>query len=298
MRTRIILNPTAGAGRAAKRLQALRPLLESHWHHIDWQQSRSAQHLTDLATEAAQADYEQVIVAGGDGTVHFVANGLVGSHTALGILPLGTGNDIAVNVGLPRNIEAAVRVLIQGHRGYFDVVQAGTTRFYYCVLGIGMDTLALQRINASHLPRGQLMYSGYALRTLLDYQPQWLTIQGDGIQFSGLVTFVAVANTATYAGGIPIAPGARVDDGYLDVCIIPAMPLLKSLRCFGRLLKANHVHMPEVLFKPSTTLQLTSKSPLPITLDGELTDLTTPLTVKILPKALSILGGMPRGQSL
>lgn len=296
MHTRIILNPTAGAGRAAKRLQAIRPLLENHWHHIDWQQSRSAQHLTDLAIEAAQADYEQVIVAGGDGTVHFVANGLVGSHTALGILPIGTGNDIAMNVGIPRNIELAALVLIQGHRGYFDIVQVGTTRFYYCVLGIGMDTLALQRINASYLPRGKLMYSGYALRTLLDYQPQLLTIQGDGIQFSDLVTFAAVANTATYAGGIPIAPGARVDDGYFDVCIMPAMSLLTSLRCFGRLMKANHVHMPEVLFKPSTTLQLTSESPLPITLDGELTDLTTHLTVKILPKALSILWGMPRDQ--
>ena len=294
MRTRIILNPTAGAGRAAKRLQALRPVLENHWHHIDWQLSRSAQHLTDLAVEAAQANYEQVIVAGGDGTVHFVANGLVGSHTALGILPLGTGNDIAVNVGLPRNIEAAAQILMQGHLHPFDVAQAGN-RFYYCVLGIGMDTLALQRINASRLPRGILMYSGYALRTLLDYQPQQLTVQGDGIQFSDRVTFVAVANTATYAGGIPIAPGARVDDGYLDVCIIPKMPLLKSLGCFGRLLKASHVQMPEVVFQPSRTLQLTSDTPLPVTLDGELTDLTTPLTVKVLPKALSILGGMPRG---
>ena len=294
MRTRIILNPTAGAGRAAKRLQALRPVLENHWHHIDWQLSRSAQHLTDLAAEAAQANYEQVIVAGGDGTVHFVANGLVGSHTALGILPLGTGNDIAVNVGLPRNIEAAAQILLQGHLHPFDVAQAGN-RFYYCVLGIGMDTLALQRINASRLPRGILMYSGYALRTLFDYQPQRLTVQGDGIQFSDRVTFVAVANTATYAGGIPIAPGARVDDGYLDVCIIPKMPLLKSLGCFGRLLKANHVQMPKVVFQPSKTLQLTSDTPLPVTLDGELTDLTTPLTVKVLPNALSILGGMPRG---
>ena len=288
MRTRIILNPSAGNGQAVQRLQAIRLLLETHWQPIDWQLSRSTQHVTDLAREAVQADYAQVIVAGGDGTVHYAANGIVGSQVPLGILPVGTGNDIAMSLGLSRHLDVAAKQLIQAQHCYYDVIQVGS-RFSYCVLGMGMDTPALQRINASRLPRGRLMYSGYALRTLFDYRAQPLTIKGDGIDFDGHIIFVAMANTATYAGGIPIAPGAKIDDGHLNLCIIPAMSKLKSLLCFNQVMTATHIHRREVLFKTCTHIQVTGD--VPITLDGELTDLTLPLTIQILPQALLMLGG-------
>jgi diacylglycerol kinase (ATP) len=274
----------------------VRPLLEAAWPDLEWTESHSHHHVTELAAEAVQSGYERVIVAGGDGTVHFAANSVAGTPTALGVLPVGSGNDVAASVGLPKDVWTAAAMLTENYIHYVDVGQVGS-RLYCCVLGVGMDTPALQVINASWMRRGKFLYTWAALRTLCSYQPQPLAISGAGTPFEGEVFFAAVTNTRTYAGGFPITPAAAVHDGLLDLCIIPRMGRLRALATFARLMSGMHVQMPGIVSSQGACIQLASDRPLPITLDGELTTLTTPAEVRVLPGALRLLGA-PHGKKV
>jgi diacylglycerol kinase (ATP) len=319
MRTRLVVNPAAGAGRAAARACGLRPRLEAALGPLEWRESRSAEHLTELVAEVAQRGDPRVLLAGGDGAVHFAANALVGTDTALGILSVGTGNDIAASVGMPRDpegqIDETVAILAAGHVRRLDVGEATSERglsprgasgaagfasrssrrrVYVCVLGVGMDTEALERINSARLlRRGRLLYTLAALRTVLTYKAPAVSIawgESETSRWRGEVVFAAVTNTKSYAGGMKITPLADVEDGLLDLCVIPRLPLPRLLARFGRVLKGRHVGMSGIVMAQSPLFHISSESPLPVTLDGELTDLTTPLDVRVLPGALPVIG--------
>jgi diacylglycerol kinase (ATP) len=295
MRTRVVVNPDAGAGRAAARARAARPKLEAAFGPLDWRESRSAEHLTELVAEVAREGAPSVLVAGGDGAVHFAAAALAGSETALGILPVGTGNDVAASVGVPKDLDAAAEVLARGHVRAIDLGEVNG-RAYVCVLGVGMDTAALEWINAARfLARGRLLYTLAALRTLLTYRaPEveiaWSLGAPSETRWGGRLVFAAVTNTKSYAGGMKITPAADVEDGALDLCVIPQLGLPRLLASFGRVLDGRHAGMKGIVLARSEDVHIASEVPLPVTLDGELTDLTTPVVARVLPGALRVLG--------
>ncbi|OQW92893.1 MAG: hypothetical protein BWK79_13845, partial [Beggiatoa sp. IS2] len=215
--------------------------------------------------------------------------GVVGTQTALGILPVGTDNEIATIVGLPPDIGQAAKILTLGHIHRFDVGQVDN--FVFCrVLGIGLDTPLLQRIGAATKQPSRLFYSWVGLRTLLSYTPSQVSIDSDDLHFSGPVLFVAIANMRTYTGGLRITPTARVDDGLLDICIIPAMRWWRAISTYRHVSHGTHGQLPEIIVAKAASVQISSAQPLPLTLDGELTTLTTPVTIKALPRALRLLG--------
>jgi diacylglycerol kinase (ATP) len=268
----------------------LRPRLEAALGPIEWKESRSAEHLSELAAEAARRGDARLLVAGGDGTVHFAASALRGSRTALGILPVGTGNDIAFAAGVPRDLDAALSVLGAGHVRELDLGEAAG-RVFGCVLGVGMDSAALEWIaRARFLRRGHLLYSLAALRTALDYRPEVATIEWPGGRWEGELVFAAVTNTRSYAGGMKICPLASVEDGELDLCVIPRLGALRTLASFGRVVSGRHVGMPGIVMARSRRFRISSARPQRVALDGELTELTTPIDVNVLPGALRVLG--------
>lgn len=289
MGTRIIVNPVAGAGRAAARARAVASQLYAAWPALEWVESTSAEHVTQLAHEAKAAGYERVIVAGGDGTVHLAVNGLVGGSTALGILPAGSGNDLLSALGFPRDLERAIRLLERGRTRQIDVGLAAG-RVFCCVLGVGLDTPALEIVHRSRFRRGRGLYSYAALRTVLTYSPRRMRIRyGSDAAFEGDVTFAAVTNTPTYAGGMRIAPSASVVDGQLDLCIVPRLGRARTLASFGQMTRGRHGEIPGVVLAQSGSVQLESDEPIPVTLDGELTDLRTSLEARIVPGGLTVI---------
>jgi diacylglycerol kinase (ATP) len=292
-RVRLVLNPSAGAGRAGARAAAARPRLEAAFGPLDWRETESAEHLTALVAERARARDPLVLVAGGDGAVHFAARAAAGTETALGVLPVGTGNDVGLRVGGPAEVAAGAALLAARHVRAIDVGEVNG-RTYVCVLGVGLDTPALERINAARfLRRGKLLYSLAALRTLLTYEAPEVEIawgDADAERWRGRVAFVAIANTRSYAGGMKIAPLASIEDGALDLCVIPRLPLPRLLASFGRIQGGRHVGMRGVLHARSGLVRIAGERPLPVTLDGELTDLTTPIDVRVRAGALRVLG--------
>src|SRR5262245_47693188 len=125
MATRIVVNPSAGGHRAGERARALRDRLEARLGALEWCESESSEHLRALVREAALRGDARVVVAGGDGAAHFAANAVVGTRTALGILPVGTGNDIAFAAGVPRDLDRAVDAIAGESVREIDVGVAG-----------------------------------------------------------------------------------------------------------------------------------------------------------------------------
>lgn len=292
MTTRIIVNPFAGGGRARARVRAVRSVLQKGFGPLDWTASRSPEDVTYLAAQAAAQGAERVVVCGGDGTVHFAAAGLAGTDTELAVLPVGTGNDVAGSLGIAGDTELAARQLVAGSTRRIDAGSVGG-RVFLCVLGIGMDTEALHVVHDSPLRRGKFLYTWAALRTLFTYEPRVMRISTGNLSYEGSVLFAAVTNTRTYAGGIPISPEADIADGKLDLCVIPGAGVPAALEAFARAMRGQHVNMDGVVTAQPTSLRIESDEPLPITLDGELTDLTTDVTIQVLPGALKVRCASP-----
>lgn len=292
MTTRIIVNPFAGGGRARARVRQVRSVLRTGFGQLDWVASKSPEHVTQLAAEAAAHGAERVIVCGGDGTVHFAAAGLVGTDTELAVLPVGTGNDIASALGVASDTWTAAHQLVHGATRHIDAGEVGG-RVFLCVLGVGMDTEALHVVHNSPMRRGRFLYTWAALRTLFTYRPRVMRISTPQLAYEGPVLFAAVTNTRTYAGGIPICPDATIADGKLDLCVIPDGGLTGALEAFARAMRGQHVTMDGVVTAQPTQLRIESDEPLPLTLDGELTPLTTDVTIRVLPGALKVRAASP-----
>jgi diacylglycerol kinase (ATP) len=297
--TWVLVNPAAGGGRCGRRSRALRAAIAARWPGARWVETTSGADLTAQARAAAAAGAARVLVAGGDGSAHLAAEALLGTCTALGIVPAGTGNDLAASVGLAPDLAAALDALAEGAVRAIDVARVasgdgrGRARFVTCVVGLGMDSDAMDRVDGARwLPRGRLLYTLAALRTVFAYAPPALRVVVDGrTVHDGPLFFGAVANTSTYAGGVRVAPGARVDDGLLDVCAIPPLGgRLRQAASFSAVRDGTHGALPGVALARGRRVVIDGDR-VPVTVDGERTDLRTPIEVDVLPGALRVLVG-------
>lgn len=287
-RIKVIVNPGAGGGRALQRVvRALRPPAGVD---LAWVQSRSAAHLGELMHAAQREELHAVGLAGGDGTVQHALCGLRGHNPVpIGLLPVGSGNDFAAACGVPRSVEAALDVLVNGAPRRVDLGACGDGRRFCCVAGVGLDELALRIIYGSWLPRSKALNVIAALRALAVYRPRRVRIAWDGGAFDGEIMFAAVTNTRSYGGGFLVTPRAEIDDGALDLCIVRRTGRLELLRSFPRILKGTHVELDEVVIARSRWVELESDEALPVPLDGELGLAQTPLRLEADVGGLSVM---------
>jgi YegS/Rv2252/BmrU family lipid kinase len=286
-RIKIIVNPSAASGRAAALTRALGPL---GGFQLEWVPSRSAEHVAELVRRAQHEPLHALALAGGDGTVTHALAGLQGpNRVPLALLPVGSGNDFAASIGVPRSPREALALAALGAPAWVDIGRCGE-RGFCCVAGVGLDELALRIIYGSIFPRSKALNIYGALRALATYQPRRVNVSWEGGRFSGEVMFVAVTNTQSYGGGFRVTPDARIDDGALDLCIVPRMPRLRLLRQFPRILEGTHGALPEVILARSPNVRIESPDgPLPVPLDGELGLAQTPVELHCEPRALQVI---------
>jgi diacylglycerol kinase (ATP) len=288
VRVIILLNPTAKRGKARLLLERALEVFRLENVQFDVRESQSSQHLTELAKAAREEKPDLIVSAGGDGTHHYVINGLFGSEVPLGLLPLGTGNDLAKGVGMPMDVQAAAATLLKGQVREIDVARAGTM-ICGCIAGVGFDSTVTRYANEhARWLSGPLAYTWSLLRCMREYQPKPLEIMTDGECFSGDVVFAVVGNNVSYGGGIRLAPRAKLDDGLLDICVIPYMSRLELLRWVPRAYRGEHLRHPRIKYFQARNITLRSDSRMELFGDGEFLQVL-PATIEVVPRALRLI---------
>lgn len=208
---------------------------------------RTAQEAADLASGAAESGIDSLLVCGGDGTINIALQAVAGRELTLGVVPCGSGNDLARSWGLPvTSPAAAMAVVLAGHRRTFDLAQVGD-RWFGAVLATGFDARVNDRGNRMRWPGGRLRYDVAMLAELASFRPLSYRLVLDGRQIELEAMLVAVGNGPSYGGGMQICPGASLVDGQLDVTVISRMSRGRLVRLFPSVYSGRHVRHPEVL---------------------------------------------------
>ena len=289
MTVRVLLNPSAGRGRGARLGPQIAQLAARS--ALVLEESKSAADLSERAARAAAEGVDRLLVVGGDGTWHHVANALAGSPTALAPIPLGTGNDLARELGYPLDPVAAFAAALAGRVERLDLGKIGD-RFFCGVAGVGFDAAVAEyaRTRIRRL-RGPAVYAWATIASLASFQPPRARIRGNGLRFDGEVFFVAFANTSHYGGGMRIAPGADPTDGRLELVIVRRVSKLRLLAVFPRVYRGTHVGHPAVAISSVSEVSVELDSPQAINADGEGVGRsgTGPLRVCAVPRALAVV---------
>ncbi len=232
----VIINPIAGTRAGtntidtiedeANRLRYTDDRGDARAYHIDLRFTQHPEHAVALAREAVEKGYYGVIACGGDGTVNEAARGVCGSQTALGIIPLGSGNGLARHLGVPLTIPGAFKVIAEDRILASDYATANG-RPFFCTFGVGFDAEVTDKF--AKLPgRGLKTYLKAVFEEYLNYSANTYTIIADGRRLTENAMLVAVCNASQYGNNAYIAPDASIKDGLLDVTIMHHGNLLEN----------------------------------------------------------------------
>ena len=296
----VLVNPASGRGRAGRRIDEARRLFVRHGLPAEFALTRARGHAVDLTVSALRSGHRRIAAMGGDGTLNEVVNGLLGqsevpvAQVALAALPVGTGNDWARSLGMPRALADAVAALASrspvrcdaGRLVFTDADGAERRRFFANVAGAGFDALVLERLGDRKA--GAWAYTGELLRSMRRFEAPTLTLR-DGARESARSSLVVFCNLGRYCGGgMQVAPAADLRDGRLDVTWIEAMTGRQILWELRRLFDGTLGGSRHVTQWATPTLAIASDRPTGVEVDGELVG-RTPARVEVLPGALSVI---------
>lgn len=288
-RIRILLNPSSGAKAGlstnAASEEDVRRVVAEHGLGDEVVVTESEEHGIAAAREAADAGYDVVVAAGGDGTIAAIAGALVGRETALGILPLGSLMNIARSLGIPRDLDAAAAAIATGTVRAVDVGEANGTPFMEAG-SVGLN--AAMFVEAERIDAGDFRAVVPALQLLARFPPARMTLRLDDRVVATRALTVIVANGPYMGLGFTVAPDADIADGKLDVVVYSRLSRMELVRHFAGIAFGRQRYSPKVTTYRSSTVRVESRRPLPCTADTR--DLgTTPVTFRALPGALRVI---------
>lgn len=217
-----ILNPVSGTRKKALVPGLIRQYLNHDLYDYEIAETQRAFHAHALAKAAAEAGASMVVAAGGDGTVNEVASGLLYSDSALGILPFGSGNGLALHLGIPIDTIKAIQLLNSPSFSVIDAAEANGKPFF-CTAGLGFDA-RIGRLFASTHTRGFGSYVKMAFKEYFNFRPHSYTIKVNGKEINGSFFVVTMANAGQYGNNAYIAPHANIQDGKIDLCLLKPFP--------------------------------------------------------------------------
>jgi diacylglycerol kinase (ATP) len=310
----LIVNPTAGNGRAHGLLPRAISVLDAAGAEHRVLESASLAHARDLATEAARRG-DVVVAVGGDGMAGALAGVAASSGAGYGLIPAGRGNDLAGVLGIPSDPAAAARVLAAGQVRQIDLISVSSPGQPDIIVAgsvyAGIPAVAGEIANATRWLGGPLVYPAAALRALARWQPATFTVtiageaagggmaetegdpRADSDEFDGYA--VVVANSCCFGAGMRVAPCAVIDDGLLDVVLMRRAGRLSFIRALTKIKDGSHVGMPQISLRRGAEVAISVNRDLPAGADGEPLAGATPLAagstlrISTLPSALSVL---------
>lgn len=266
----LISNPVAGKNKAGKNLRKVEEILRARGVEFETHLSQAEKDATEIAKRLTQEGETDIIVIGGDGTLHEVLNGIHDlSACRLGLIPSGTGNDFADKLGIPFAVEDAVALILDGEAKETDSMEVGGVRCMN-VGGLGMDVDVLERCQKGKL-KGKIKYLISLLKSLFAFKPYNVEIvDGERTERHGAL-LAAVCNGSQFGGGIRICPVADVSDGKMDVVVVESPGgKWKIVKAFLKLMKGKVLQLPIVTHFLCERLVVRPENACTVQLDGEL----------------------------
>jgi diacylglycerol kinase (ATP) len=296
MRTVLILNPASGTsmlaahdGTLEQHEEAILATLRTYDIEPEVWYTTPDDPGSGLARQAAQEGAELVIAAGGDGTIHAVANGLIESSSTLGVIALGTMNNLAHSLGIPDTIEAACAIIAKGETKSIDIGKINNHIFLE-VAGIGLEAVlfpAAEEVKS----RGWLSAIRSVIQglfSLFSYQPTHLKILFDGRRWRPYKAIqITVCNSPYYGAHLQVAPNALMDDGLLDVVIFKNFSKLEYLQHAVSISQGKRAFQPKITHRKARSLYITADEPVLYHADG-IPQGCTPVTITVVPGALLV----------
>ncbi len=294
----VAINPTASFGKGRDVGPAVVQTLRALGHDVTSLQEPDFDQLMAAGRKAVAAKPDALIVVGGDGMVNLGTNLVVGTKVPLGLVPSGTGNDMARGLGIPHeNTEAAIESLVASLAKPARAIDAGrveyledgipSVRWFACVLSAGFDAIVNERANNMEHPKGPSRYLialGLELAKLKPI-PYRLVLDGEELVTTGAL--ISVGNNVSLGGGMRVTPDALLDDGLLDVLVVQALSRFSFLRIFPRVFKGEHVSDRRVTIHRAKKIRIESEGVVAYA-DGERFGLL-PIDIEVVAGALRIL---------
>jgi YegS/Rv2252/BmrU family lipid kinase len=285
-----IVNPAAGKGNGARVALGLAAELAGVGLNVDVVTTPAPGEAARLASHAVEEGYERVLAVGGDGTANEVANGLVDTPVALGLYPIGSGNDFARALGYPRKWKSLAAFLARARPRRIDVGEVNG-RVFLNAAGVGIDGHVAERIIASARVVGPTLgYFVGALVSIATYRPRQMRVTIDGSTREGKMLVVVAANGTHFGSGMHVAPNARLDDGLLDIVVGGDLSRWSSLVALAKLYRGTHVDGRTILGYRAPAIDVELPEPQPMQTDGEPSRAAS-LRIRVRPRALTVLGG-------
>ncbi|WP_244303276.1 YegS/Rv2252/BmrU family lipid kinase [Leucobacter coleopterorum] len=259
----VLSNPFAGKGRGRGASEEAIAELRARGSEVRAYAGASAADTIELAGRALQDDPALLVIVGGDGTLTEILEKLIGSEVPMALIPAGTGNDLARALGIPRNAAEAAALALAGVAKQIDIGElrcSGRVKHFFTIAALGFDAKVSDRTNRLRWPHGALRYYIALVIELIQLRPFAFNVTIDGEATTAEPgTLIAIGNTETYGGGMPICAGAAPDDGLLDVVHVAPLKRLSLIRLFPLLLKGEHLSRPEVTHRRTRSVRVSAR---------------------------------------
>ena len=293
MKLLFVINPVAGKGKTQSAIPLIEDFCDKRNIQYTIRETRGPGDATLIVREHA-ADYTAVVATGGDGTVLEVTNGLSGLDIPLGILPLGSGNDFARAMSIPlgfQHLEEALTIIAEKTPYPVDLVRFND-RVFLNISSIGFDAEIIRDLQKiKRFIKGKTAYLISVFLKFISYQPKEVELLLDGEKIQAKAFLVAVCNGICYGGGMMINPRGSVTDGLLDVILIKPVPRYKIPFLLLKFMKGNHLNLPYVTTYQCKEVEISSREPLPVNVDGEC-PMNTPVAFKLMPLSIRLFGNI------
>lgn len=282
-----VINPISGGKKKTVFNKTVLEVLDLEKFHPSFQLTTGPNHAYEIGLQAVAEKYDAVVAVGGDGTINELGAALMGTGVPMGIIPEGSGNGLALYLGIPINETAALRRINR-----FDVqeVDAGiiNDRPFFNVAGLGFDASVSDRF-ANDTQRGPIGYLRSVINVLANYKPSKYTLRIDGETLEREAFMISVANSPQFGNNAYIAPHASVNDGILDVCIVKKFPLYFLPMMVFHLFNRSVDQSEYVEIIPGKEIFIERKDSGPVHVDGEPLSMEGNLSVSVKPNSLKII---------
>jgi len=284
----IIINPISGNSSKEKIPVLAKEMFDSNIFELKIIKTEYAGHATELTQKALDENFDYIVAAGGDGTVNEVARTMVHSNASMGIIPLGSGNGLARDLGISMDTKKALETIAAGNVMTIDYCKADG-RAFFCTCGVGFDAMVTERFSEGK-KRGPISYVRSAITEYFKFKPDVYKIRlDDGTVIEEKAFLVTCANASQYGNNAYIAPNANISDGKMDIVILaPIQPIDVgpiAVQLFTRQIGSNQ----RVSHYRSETVKINRSKPGPMHVDGEPVYSGKEILVEIIPSGLNII---------